>query len=145
VICISPSSPASTYAANTKSSSRNGCPVYHTLFSNTSNRAKFQNSPRTRLNRLLVLKEKASRYSSNSILVQFTVHASRSVDVSHKAIVIEGVKNGCVKFFWGSHSIRDLVRGDFVVRSSIISDQGSIFLHKDITNGLILALNLHLA
>ena len=35
--------------------------------------------------------------SSNTILVQFTFHAPRGVDVGHKAVLIEGVENGDVK------------------------------------------------
>ena len=31
------------------------------------------------------------------VLVQFTLHAPRGVDVSHKAILIEGVEHGDVR------------------------------------------------
>jgi hypothetical protein len=37
------------------------------------------------------------RDSSDTVLVQFTFHAPRGVDVSHKAILIEGVENGDVR------------------------------------------------
>ena len=37
------------------------------------------------------------RHSSNTILVQFTLHAPRGMDVGHKAILSEGVENEDVK------------------------------------------------
>lgn len=35
--------------------------------------------------------------ASNTVLVQFAFHAPRGVDLSHKAILIEGVENGDVR------------------------------------------------
>lgn len=53
-----------------------------------------------------------------TFLVQFTFYALRSVDVSYKAILIKGVKDGNVRQLRGSYCIGDIVRSDVVVRDT---------------------------
>ena len=54
-------------------------------------------SPKDQAESIVSFEVESLRNSSNTVLVQSTFHVPRSVDVSHKAILIEGVENGDVK------------------------------------------------
>lgn len=54
-------------------------------------------SPKDQAEAIVSFETESLRHSSNTILVQFTLHAPRGMDVGHKAILSEGVENEDVK------------------------------------------------
>lgn len=53
--------------------------------------------PKDQTESIVSFEEGRLRDSSNTVLVQFTFHAPRGVDVGNKTILIEGVENGDVR------------------------------------------------
>lgn len=58
---------------------------------------EFPRSPKDQAESIVSFEAGSLRDSSDMVLVQFTLHAPRGVDVSHKAILIEGVEHGDVR------------------------------------------------
>ena len=54
-------------------------------------------SPKDQAEAIVSFEAESFRRSSNTILVQFTFHVPRGVDVGHTAILIEGIENEYVK------------------------------------------------